>query len=113
MRINSEYLHPGKLLPNHSAELGGLKVWEQRIQEKNLAEEFVQALKCLGATGSFGQIPAGLTKLLPQLKTKPAVRADEQNADSIPLIYTRLREVRGAHKFFSALKDAPTIQLEY
>jgi hypothetical protein len=101
MRIHRENLHTRKLFPDHGAEFAGLKVREQGIEQKDLAEKFVQALKRFGAAGSFRQIPSGLTKLLPQLEAKPAVGTDEQHADGIAFIHTKPRQGRRAHTLLS------------
>ena len=67
MRIHGENLDIGELFPNHRAEFARLQIREKRIEQENLADTFVQTLKCFGAAGGFVQIPARLTELLSQL----------------------------------------------
>lgn len=98
MRIHGEDLNTGELLTDHGAEFAGFKVRKQRIEEKNLTDDFVQTLECLCSAGGFSQIPAGPTQLLSQLKAKPAVRADQQDADGVTLVHTNFRGWGRTHK---------------
>jgi hypothetical protein len=98
MRIHGEDLNTGKLLTDHGAKFAGLKVRKERIEEKNLTDDFVQTLKCLCAADCFRQIPAGLTQLLSQLQAKPAVRAHQQDADGVTFLHSNFRGWGRTHK---------------